>query len=138
MPVDAVTAFEYLTRAADDYTHERGCAALGQCYTYGWGTQQNYAKALRYYRCAASGYYGDALAQYEIGLMYGPLVVFGGGRGDDDAVPSSMQTHDSLRVILREDALRPCPLLVTAMHTLYCVPSGIYTNAACRPTTAKR
>ncbi len=65
------SAFALFAAAAEDMTHERACAGLGQCYTYGWGVPQDYSKALRYYRAAASGYYGDPLAQYEIALMYG-------------------------------------------------------------------
>jgi TPR repeat protein len=62
-------AYALFSAAAADMTHERACAGLGQCYTYGWGVRKDYSKALRYYRCAASGYYGDPLAQYEIGQM---------------------------------------------------------------------
>jgi hypothetical protein len=36
---------------------------------YGWGTAVHYPNALRYLRLAASGYYGDPIAQYEIAKM---------------------------------------------------------------------
>lgn len=49
--------------------HPRACTVLGQCFLYGWGVGQDYSQALRWLRFGAGGYYGDALAQFEIGRM---------------------------------------------------------------------
>jgi hypothetical protein len=37
---------------------------------YGWGVDADLSQALRWLRAGAGGYYGDPLAQFEIGRMY--------------------------------------------------------------------
>ena len=66
---DRPTAFKYFSIAASTHTHWRACAGLGQCFLYGWGVEQDYSQALRWLRMGAGGYYGDPLAQFEIGRM---------------------------------------------------------------------